>query len=40
MKVVNKEKSKQIKFCKNELHHAEIEAEQKSIALIRKYNSE
>ena len=40
MKVVNKEKSKQIKFCKNELHQAEIDAEQKSIKLIRKYNSE
>ena len=40
MKSINKEKSKQIKFCKNELHQAELDAEQKSIKLIRKYTSE
>jgi len=39
MKIVNKEKSKQIKFCKNELHRAELEAEAKSIELIRSFNS-
>ena len=27
MKQVNKEKQKQIKFCKNELHSAELDAE-------------
>ena len=27
MKAVNKEKSRQIKFCKQELHTAELEAE-------------
>ena len=40
MKSVNKEKTKFIIFCKNELHQAEIAAEQKSIELIRKFNSE
>ena len=40
MKIINKEKTKQIKFCKNELHQAEVDAEQKSIKLIRQYNSE
>ena len=40
MKVVNKEKLKNIKFCKNELHQAELDAEKKSIELIRKFNSE
>lgn len=40
MKQVNKEKTKNIIFCKNELHQAELNAEQKSIALITKYNSE
>ena len=40
MKVINKEKNKQIKFCKNELHQSELDAEQKSIKLIRTYSSE
>ena len=39
MKALNREKQKQIKFCKNELHSAELDAEQKSIKLIRIFNS-
>ena len=40
MKALNREKQKQIKFCKNELHSAELDAEQKSIKLIRIFNSQ
>lgn len=40
MKAVNKEKQKQMKFCKHELHRAELEAEEKSIRLIRTFNSQ
>jgi hypothetical protein len=40
MKIVNKEKNKHIKYSTNELHQAELKAEETSIKLIRKFTSE
>ena len=36
----NKEKLKTIKYCRTMLHNSELEAEAKSIELIRKFNSD
>lgn len=40
MKLVNKEKLKTIKYCRAMLHNSELEAEKKSIELIRAFTSE
>jgi len=39
MKIVNKEKMKVVKFCRVTLRDSELEAESKSINLIRAFNS-
>lgn len=39
MKIVNKEKMKTIKFCRVTLRESELDAESKSVNLIRAFNS-